>query len=149
MTTLTSTSSDEISDELSSGTIQKKKNRKTSTTRNEMKKKDKNTVTKENDETSKERKGNLNIHKNRYYHQPKAPVGRIQSTFSSAITRKRQIIVLFNDSILKNLGMGEFSIPMSRQKSRIFHVNLLLRHYGGQLETTVEQEAGKKIDCKK
>ena len=104
---------------------------------------------KEKDETSKERTGNLDIHQNRYYRQPKAPVGRMQSTFSSGITRKRKKVVLFNDSILKNLGMGEFSIPMSRQKSRIFHVNLFLRHYGRQLKTTVVQEAGEKIDFKK
>ena len=56
----------------------------------EMKRKDKNTVIKEKDETSKERTGNLDIHKNRYYHQPKAHVERIQSTFSSAITRKHK-----------------------------------------------------------
>ena len=28
--------------------------------------------------------------------------------------------------------------------SRLYHENLLLRHYGGQLKTTVEQEAGDK-----
>ena len=34
--------------------------------------------------------GNLDFHKNRYYHQPKAPVERIQSTFSGVITTKRK-----------------------------------------------------------
>ena len=33
----------------------------------------------------------------------------MQSTFSSAVTRKRKKIVLFSDSILKNLQMGEFN----------------------------------------
>ena len=55
-----------------------------------MKRKDKNAVIKEKDKTSKERTGNLDIYKNRYYHQPKTPVKRIQSTFSNAITRKRK-----------------------------------------------------------
>ena len=76
-----------------------------------MKRKDKNTVIKEKDETSKGRTGDLDIHKNKYYYyyhyyQPKAPV---QSTFSSAITKKRKKIVLFSDSILQNLQMGEFN----------------------------------------
>ena len=47
----------------------------------------------------KDRTGNLDIYKNRFGHQPKAPVERIQSTFSSAVTRKRKKIVLFSDSI--------------------------------------------------
>ena len=54
-----STSSDQISHEISSGNIQTKKNRKISRKRKEMKRKDKNTVIKEKDET-----GNLDIHKN-------------------------------------------------------------------------------------
>ena len=58
-----------------------------------MKRKEKNTVIKEKGKISKERTGNLDIHKNRYYHQPKTPVERIQSTFSNAITRKRKKIV--------------------------------------------------------
>ena len=72
-----------------------------------MKTKDKNNVIKEKDENSKERTSSLHIHKNRYYHQSKALAERIQSTFSSAITKKRKKIVLFSDSILKNLQMGE------------------------------------------
>ena len=60
-----------------------------------MKRKGKNTIIKEKDEASKERTGNLDKHKNRYYHQPKALIERIQSTISSAITRKRKKIVLF------------------------------------------------------
>ena len=75
----------------------------------EIKRKDKNTIIKERYKTSKERTGNLDIHKNRYYHQLKAHVQIIQSTFSSAITRKRKKIVLFSDSISKNLRMGEFN----------------------------------------
>ena len=67
-----------------------------------MKRKDKNTVIKEKDETIKQRTGNLDIHKNRYYHQPKAPVGRIQSTSSNAITKKHKKIILFSDSTVKN-----------------------------------------------
>ena len=74
-----------------------------------MKRKDGKNVIKEKDESTKERTGNLHIHKNRYYHQSKAPVKRIQSTFSSVITKKRKKIVLFSDSILKNLRMGEFN----------------------------------------
>ena len=70
------------------------------------KRKDKNTVIKEKDETIKERPDSLDIHKNRSYHQSKAPVERIKSTFSSAVTRKRKKIALFRDSILKNLRMG-------------------------------------------
>ena len=77
--------------------------------RKEMKRKGRKNVSKEKDETTKERTDNLHIHKNRYYHQSKAPVERIQSTFSSAITKKRKKIVLFSDSILKNLRMGEFN----------------------------------------
>ena len=68
-----------------------------------MKRKDGKNVIKEKDESTKERTGNLHIHKNRYYHQSKAPVKRIQSTFSSVITKKRKKVVLFRDSILKNL----------------------------------------------
>ena len=34
-------------------------------------------MSKEKDETTKERTGNLRIDKNRYYHQSKAPVERI------------------------------------------------------------------------
>ena len=64
---------------------------------------------KEKDETSKEKTGNLDIHKNRYYHQPKASVERKPSTFSSANTGKRKKIVLFSDSILKNLRIREFN----------------------------------------
>ena len=109
-----STSSDKISAEIPSGNIQKKKNRKISMKMKEMKRKDKNTVIKEKDKTSKERTGNLDIHKNRYYHQPRAPVERIQSTFSSAISRKRKKIVLFRDSILKNLRMGEFNSSIKK-----------------------------------
>ena len=82
-----------------------------------MKRKDKNTVIKEIDKTIKERKGNLDIHKNRYYHQPEAPIKRIQSTFSSVITRKRKKTVLFRDSILKNLQMGEFNSFSKKKKS--------------------------------
>ena len=69
----------------------------------EMKRKGRKNVIKEKDESTKERKGDLHIHKNRYYHQSKAPVKRIQSTFSSIITKKRKKIVLFSDSILKDL----------------------------------------------
>ena len=69
----TSTSSDKNSDEISSGNIQKKTNRRISTKRKEMKGKDKNTVIKEKEENRKyeiqiikEGKGNLDNHKNRY-----------------------------------------------------------------------------------
>ena len=96
-----STSSDKISDKISSGNIQKKKNRKVSPKRKETKRKDTNTVIKKKNETIIERTGNLGVHKNRYYHQPKAPAERIQSTFSSAVTRKRKKIVPFRDSILE------------------------------------------------
>ena len=75
-----------------------------------MKGKDKNTVIKKKKEKSKcdietikERKGNLDICKDMYYHQPKAPVKRIQSIFSSALTRKRKKIFLFSNIIFKNL----------------------------------------------
>ena len=55
-----------------------------------MKRKDRKNVIKEKNETTKERTGNLNIHKNRYYHQSKAPVERIQSIFSTVIAKKTQ-----------------------------------------------------------
>ena len=35
-----------------------------------------------------------------------------------------------------------------RHKARLSHVNIFLRHYGGQLKTAVEQDAGEKIACK-
>ena len=38
-----------------------------------------------------------------------------------------------------------FSVP-TRHKSRLIHVNFSSHHYGGQLKTTVDQEAGVKID---
>ena len=41
-----------------------------------------------------------------------------------------------------------FSVPIPRHKSRLYHVNLFLRHYGGQLKTAVEQETGE-IECKR
>ena len=50
----TSKGSSTSPDEISSGNVQKNKNRKISTERKEMKRKDKNTVIKEKDETSKE-----------------------------------------------------------------------------------------------
>ena len=43
---------------------------------------------------------NLDIHKNRYYHQPKAPAERIQSTFSNAVMRKRKKKFLFSSVYL-------------------------------------------------
>ena len=48
-----STSSDEISDKISSGNMEKKKNRKISTKRKEMKRKGSENVIKEKDETTK------------------------------------------------------------------------------------------------
>ena len=42
-----------------------------------------------------------------------------------------------------------FFVLIPRQKSRFSHVNVFLRHYGGQLKTVVKHEAGKKIDWKK
>ena len=85
--------------------------------RKEMKRKGRKNVSKEKDETTKERTDNLHIHKNRYYHQSKAPVERIQSTFSSVIMKKRKKIVLFSDSILKNLRMGEFNSFIKKRRS--------------------------------
>ena len=40
-------------------------------------------------------------------------------------------------------SLSQFSVP-TRHKSRLSHVNIILRHYGGQLKTAVEQEMGKK-----
>ena len=48
-----------------------------------------------------------------------------------------------------NLVQVVFSVPILRLKSRLSHVNVFLRHHGGQLKTAVEQEAGKKIDWKR
>ena len=110
------TSSDEISDEISSGKIQRKMIRKISMKRKEAKEKDQNTVIKEKQknekseiQTIKERKVYLDIHYYQYYHQPKANVARIKSTFSNAVRRKRKKIILYRDSILKDLRMGEFN----------------------------------------
>ena len=101
----------------------KKKNRKITTKTKETKGKDKNNVIKKKGQNSKReistikiRTSNLDIHKNRYYHQPKAPVERIQSTFSKVVTRKQNKIVLFSDSILKTLRMGEFNSFIKRKK---------------------------------
>ena len=63
-----------------------------------------------------ERTGNLDFHKNKYYHEPKVPVERTQSTFSSAFTRKHEEIFLFRDSIWKNVKMGEFNSFMKKEK---------------------------------
>ena len=64
--------SDEVSNEISSCNVQKKKNRKISTKRKEAKGKDKNTVIKEKEgnckckiQTIKERKSNLDTYKNK------------------------------------------------------------------------------------
>ena len=67
-----------------------------------MKRKDKILSLKKSMKLVKKERGNLDIHKNSYYH-PKAPVERIQSTSSNAITKKRKKIILFSDSIFKNL----------------------------------------------
>ena len=88
--------------------MKRKKVKKISTKRKETKKKDKNIVIKEKDEPITKRAGNLDVYKNRFYHQPKALVERIQSTFNSGITKKGKQIVLLGDSILKNLQMGQF-----------------------------------------
>ena len=37
----------------------------------------------------------------------------------------------------------------TRHKSRLYHVDLFLRHYGAQLKITVKQKEGKKTDCKR
>ena len=118
-TTVVPSPSDEISCEIFSGNMQKKKNRKISTKRKEMESKGRKNIIKEKDETTKERMGNLHIHKNRYYHQSKAPVKRIQSTFSSVITKKRKKIFLFTDRILKNLRMGEFNCFIKKGESSL------------------------------
>ena len=76
-----SITSDKMFDEISSGNIQKKKI---------------DTAIKEKNEIIKERTDNLDVHKNSYYHQPKASVERMQSTFRSIIMRKRKKMVLFS-----------------------------------------------------
>ena len=45
------------------------------------------------------------------------------------------------------LGINLFSVPIPCHKSRLSHVNVVLRYYAGQLKTAIEQEAGEKIDC--
>ena len=121
-----STLSDENFDKISSGTRQKKKNQKNSMKKKETKGKDQNTVIKKKEENSKceiktikKKKGNLDIHKNRYYHQSKAPVERIQSTFGGAVTRKRKKVGLFSDIILKNLQVGEFSNFIKKREASL------------------------------
>ena len=47
------------------------------------------------------------------------------------------------------MGSKTYSPLRSRHKSRLSHVNVLLRHYGGQLKTAIEQEVGEKIDPKR
>ena len=54
----------------------------------------------------------LDIHKKSHYHESKTPFERIQSTLSSAATRKHKKIALFTDNILKNLLMGELNFFM-------------------------------------
>ena len=75
--------------------------------RKETKGKGNSTVIKEKKKNSKckfqiiiERMSNLDIHKNRYYDQPKAPAERIQSTFSNAVMRKRKKKFLFSSVYL-------------------------------------------------
>ena len=52
-------------------------------------------------------------------------------------------------SIHRSNTTSKITSKIPRQKSRLSHVNIVLRHYGGQLKTAVEQEAGEKIDCKR
>ena len=54
--------------------MKRKKVKKISTKRKETKKKAKNAVIKKKDETITKRADNLDVYKNRYYHQPKALV---------------------------------------------------------------------------
>ena len=91
-----SASSDKMLDEISSDNIQKKKKSKNFNEKEGNENEGKNTVIQEKDKTIKERMGILGIHKNRYYHQPKEFVERIQATISSVVTRKCKIV----DSIL-------------------------------------------------
>ena len=42
-----------------------------------------------------------------------------------------------------------FFVPIPHHKSHLSHMNIFLRHYGGQLKTVVEQEACEKIGCKR
>ena len=65
-------------------------------------------------QTIKQKEGNLDIHKNKYCHQPNAHFERTQSTFNNTVMRKRNKIVLFSDVILKNLRMGEFNSFMKK-----------------------------------
>ena len=41
-----------------------------------------------------------------------------------------------------------FSVPIPRHKSRLSHVNVFLRRYGGQLKTAIKQEASEKMTGK-
>ena len=53
--------------------------------------------------------------------------------------------------ILTTLEFRNFSIfnkKINIARDFSYHLNLFLRHYGGQLKTLVDQEAGEKINCK-
>ena len=41
------------------------------------------------------------------------------------------------------------SVAIPRHRSRLSHVNVFLRHYGGKLKAAVKQEAGEMIDWKR
>ena len=72
---------------------------------------------KKKEKEGKERKGrkdNLDIHKNRYYHPPNAPVERIQSTFSNTITRKRKkLVLLFFKKALYEVKASDLQVRLN------------------------------------
>ena len=60
-----------------------------------------------------------------------------------------KLFIVFVGSIDLEQPASLFSVPIPRHKSHLSHVNIFLRHYGGQLKTAVEQEVGEKIGFKR
>ena len=55
--------------------------------------------------------------------------------------RRSGVFIVNFEHISKLFLVFLFSVPIPRHESRLSHVNIFLRHYGGQLKTAVEQEA--------
>ena len=73
------------------------------------------------------RTGNFDVHKDRYYHQPKALIEKVQATSCGTATRKRKKITFLAMTFLKKLANSKIyffhkkgfneSIPRGKSKT--------------------------------